>query len=91
MQSKMIRHIAHKAVTIVRTLLLLILFSQIEIYGQDKVKSVNDTLSALKVSLSGTLNVAAVQMRSSGNLTDNIAHIKDFIKKCAVKGARVDV
>lgn len=36
-----------------------------------------------------TLSVAAVQMRSSNNLQDNVAHIKGFIKDCAAEGIRV--
>jgi predicted amidohydrolase len=38
-----------------------------------------------------TLSVAAVQMRSSRDLSNNVARIKDFIRQSAAKGARVVV
>lgn len=37
------------------------------------------------------MSVAAVQMRSSGNLAENVDHINTFILDCAAKGARVVV
>lgn len=40
---------------------------------------------------SKSLSVAAVQMRSSGNLAENVEHINTFILDCAAKGARVVV
>lgn len=37
------------------------------------------------------LSVASVQMRSSGDLNDNVDRMTGFIKKCAAEGARVVV
>ena len=37
------------------------------------------------------LAVASVQMRSTGDLADNVVRMSDFIKKCAAEGARVVV
>ena len=56
--------------------------------GATKVK---DSAPTAEESLTETLYVAAVQMRSSIVLADNVEHIKVFIKDCAKKGVRVIV
>jgi predicted amidohydrolase len=90
-ENNMNRNLAGKSVITVRLLILLMLLSQVAIYGQIKVKSLKDTLSATKSPSVKTLHVAAVQMRSSVNLADNVAHMKDFIHTCATKGVRIAV
>lgn len=53
---------------------------------------VSDYLNAQERSAGDSfMKVAAVQMRSTGNLDDNVERISGFIKKCASEGARVVV
>jgi len=87
MRKKFISEMIRTGITAIVTIFLTSILSQGILYGhgrpvKDKALSAGDTLSK-------TLFVAAVQMRSSGNLQENVAHIKGFIKECAFKGIRV--
>jgi len=59
------------------------------LYGQERPMEIKDSAPSADDTLPKTLSVAAVQMRSSDNLQDNVARIKGFIKDCAAKGIRV--
>ena len=71
----------------------LLLWTSLESYGilngQERPLITSDSAPSADDTLSKTLSVAAVQMRSSDNLQDNVARIKGFIKDCAAKGIRV--
>jgi predicted amidohydrolase len=85
------RNMACRTVMTFRQLIIFVLFSQFTVNGQNKVINVNDTLIVLKNPSAKVLHVAAVQMRSTANLADNVAHMKDLIHKCSIKGVRVVV
>ena len=68
-----------------KSFLLLLLLVQIQLYSQTKVTGEN------KPKNSKTLNVAAVQMRSSVSLSENTRKIKEALKNCASQGARIAI
>ena len=71
--------------------ILLWLLSNGIVIGQERIiKEVDSTLSS-DVLPSKTLSVAAVQMRSSGIISDNVTRIKAFLKDCASKGIQIAV
>jgi len=77
-------------IIVIAGILLWVLSNGIVI-GQEKIiKEVDSTLSS-DVLPSKTLSVAAVQMRSSGIISDNVTRIKAFLKDCASEGIQIAV
>ena len=75
-----------------RLILLICPFFLILINSVAQQPGENSKMTELKGGLSELhLPVASVQMRSSGDITENIIKISAFIKKCAEEGARVVV
>lgn len=85
------RYSAGIAVITIWTLFLVILLSFKTVNGQENKTSTKDTLPDSKAITAKFLNVASVQMRSSGDLQDNVTRIKSFIRTCSDKGVRVAV
>jgi predicted amidohydrolase len=59
--------------------------------GQVKPADNKNQPAVNEKSVSQILAVASVQMRSTGDLADNVVRMTGFIKKCASEGARVAV
>ena len=77
-------------IIVIAGILLWVLSNGIVI-GQEKIiKDVDSTLSSDILS-SKTLSVAAVQMRSSGIISDNVTRIKAFLKECSSEGIQIAV
>ena len=89
LQRKMINKMANIGFTIIGILLWTSLVSQSIINGPERSVITRDSTPSADDKLSKTLSVAALQLGSTRNLSDNVARIDSIIKDCATKGIRV--
>ncbi len=91
MRKRFIHKMATIGVAMIGILLWTSFVSHAIINGQERPVIIRDSVPSADDTLSKTLSVAAVQMRSSDNLQDNVSSLKGFIKDFAAKGIHVAV
>jgi predicted amidohydrolase len=85
MKKTLVRKIVYLGIIIIG----LAFFSYNLANGQERTTTVNDSSITSEEIFPKTLKVAAVQMRSTSDLLDNISRMKSFILDCATKGVRI--